>query len=121
MNRRHPSSNSSGIEISFEMFPPKTDGPAERLVRTVISLANLNPDFQIENGYPPNAAGKANMTYCSNSLAERFGALVMTLEMPFKDATDTPDNIQGWSPERCGQLARSCLDALHLCWDRVAV
>ena len=45
MNRRHPSSNSSGIEISFEMFPPKTDGPAERLVRTVIRLADLNPDF----------------------------------------------------------------------------
>ncbi len=84
-----------------------------------MSLANINPDFQVENGYPPNSGGNANMTYCSNSLAERFGALVMTLEMPFKDATATPDRIQGWSPERSGRLAHSCLDALHLCWEQV--
>jgi hypothetical protein len=43
----------------------------------------------------------------------------MTLEMPFKDTTATPDQFQGWSPERCGKLAHSCLDALHLCWDQV--
>ncbi len=84
-----------------------------------MTLANINPDFQVENGYPPNSGGKANMTYCSNSLAEHFAALVMTLEMPFKDATATPDRIQGWSPERCGRLAHSCLDALHLCWEQV--
>lgn len=84
-----------------------------------MTLANINPDFQVENGYPPNSGGNANMTYCSNSLAERFGALVMTLEMPFKDASATLDRIQGWSPERCGRLAHSCLDALHLCWKQV--
>ena len=84
-----------------------------------MTLANINPDFQVENGYPPNSGGNANMTYCSNSLAQRFAALVMTLEMPFKDATATPDRIQGWSPERCGRLAYSCLDALHLCWEQV--
>jgi len=84
-----------------------------------MSLANINPDFQVENGYPPNSGGNANMAYCSNSLAQRFGALVMTLEMPFKDATATLDRIQGWSPERCGRLAHSCLDALHLCWEQV--
>ena len=83
------------------------------------TLANLNPDFQIEHGYPANTSGNANMSYCSNALAERFGALVMTLEMPFKDATATADGIQGWSPERCGKLADSCLDTLHLCWDQL--
>ncbi len=86
-----------------------------------LTLANLNPDFQIENGYPANAAGQANMSYCSNSLAQEHGALVMTLEMPFKDASGTPDNVQGWSPERCARLARSCLDAIHLCWDQVVL
>lgn len=83
------------------------------------TLANLNPDFQIKHGYPANSAGNANMSYCSNSLAENYAALVMTLEMPFKDAADTPDRIQGWSPERCARLAHACLDALHLCWDQV--
>ncbi len=83
------------------------------------TLTNLNPDFQVEHGYPTNKKGQANMTYCSNSLAERFGVPVMTLEMPFKDAADTPDFEQGWSPERCMKLAGSCLDALHLCWEEM--
>ncbi len=83
------------------------------------TLARINPDFQTEFGYPPNSKGTANMSYCSNSLAEHFGVLVMTLEMPFKDATKTPDPIQGWSPERCRHLASSCLDSLHFCWDEV--
>ena len=83
------------------------------------TLASLNPDFQTERGYPPNSPGEANMSYCSNALAERFGKLVMTLEMPFKDASGTPHPVQGWSPERCVRLAHSCLDALHLCWERV--
>ena len=83
------------------------------------TLANVNPDFQFEQGYPVNRAGSANMSYCSSSLAQRFEALVMTLEMPFKDANGTVDQIQGWSPERCGRLAHSCLDTLHLCWDQV--
>lgn len=80
------------------------------------TLAKLNPDFQYAHGYPVNAKGQANMSYCSNSLAQRFNAPVMTLEMPFKDAIDTPDPDQGWSPERCMKLASTCLDALHLCW-----
>lgn len=83
------------------------------------TLANLNPDFQTEKGYPANSAGNANMSYCSNSLAERFASPVMTLEMPFKDAADTPEEMQGWSPERCIKLSSSCLDALHLCWDEM--
>ena len=83
------------------------------------TLANINPDFQVDRGYPPNGPGQANMTYCSNALAEEHGALVMTLEMPFKDTTATPDETYGWSPGRCARLAHSCLDTLHLCWDQV--
>ena len=33
-------------------------------------------------------------------LAERFGAVSMTLEMPFKDNADLPDPVYGWSPDR---------------------
>ena len=80
------------------------------------TLARINPDFQTVYGYPPNKAGKANMSLCSNALAEKFNCQAMTLEMPFKDASGTPDRDQGWSPERSMKLASSCLDALHLCW-----
>ena len=46
-------------------------------------------------------------------LAERFGAISMTLEMPFKDNADLPDPVYGWSTDRSRLLARACLDALH--------
>lgn len=83
------------------------------------SLAKLNPDFQFKYGYPAARKGKANMSLCSNALAEAFEAPAMTLEMPFKDTADTPDQNQGWSPERCMKLASSCLDALYINWDEM--
>ena len=50
-------------------------------------------------------------------LAERYGAISMTLEMPFKDNDDLPDPREGWSPDRSRHLGRACLDALHLIID----
>lgn len=71
-----------------------------------------NPDFQTTHGYPVAAPGTANMTMCTNAVAERFDALAMTLEMPFKDNADAPDALHGWSPERSGALGASAIDAL---------
>ncbi len=99
-----------------EGIPSWNDKRQQQLNAFKKTLAELNPDFQTERGYPPNAPGEGKLSYCSNALAEEFGVLAMTLEMPFKDATATPDMIQGWSPERCAGLARSCLDAIHLNW-----
>ena len=75
-------------------------------------LARRTPDFQTRLGYPVARAGKANLTMSTNQLAERFGAVSMTLEMPFKDNADLPDEAQGWSPERSAQLGRECMAAL---------
>ena len=59
------------------------------------------------------APGEANMSMSTTQLAERFGCVSMTLEMPFKDNFDLPDEVYGWSPERSKYLAGACLDALH--------
>jgi murein tripeptide amidase MpaA len=88
------------------------DAYSEALVRT-------SPDFQTEKGYEIPAPGKANLSMSTAQLAERFGAVSMTLEMPFKDNEQLPDPVHGWSPERCRLLARSCLDALHAVIDRI--
>jgi hypothetical protein len=37
----------------------------------------------------------------------------MTLEMPFKDNFNLPDEVYGWSPQRSKYLAYACLDTLH--------
>lgn len=75
-------------------------------------LVELNADFQTEKGYPAKAPGTANLTMSTAQTAENHGCLAMTLEMPFKDTTATPDETYGWSGERSKTLAHSCLDAL---------
>ncbi|HAF41460.1 MAG TPA: hypothetical protein DCG90_06815 [Sphingobium sp.] len=76
------------------------------------TLAARTPDFQTRLGYPVAAAGKANLSMSTNQVAERFGAVAMTLEMPFKDNDDLPDADHGWSPARSIQLAKDCLAVL---------
>jgi murein tripeptide amidase MpaA len=83
-------------------------------------LTRISPDFQTEKGYEIPGAGQANLSMSTAQLAERFGAVSMTLEMPFKDNADLPDPVYGWSPERCRLLARSCLDALFAIADRIS-
>ncbi len=76
------------------------------------TLARLNPDFQTEKGYPPKPPGQANMSMSTAQIAHLQGCLAMTLEMPFKDTTATPNPVYGWSTGRCKSLAHSCLDTL---------
>ena len=75
-------------------------------------LAAHTRDFQLAKGYGTAAPGKANLTMATNQIAERFGAVAFTLEMPFKDHDDNPDPVFGWSPERSKALAVSCLEVL---------
>ena len=75
-------------------------------------LERRTPDFQTKLGYPVAGAGRANLTMSTNQVAQRFGAVGMTLEMPFKDNNDLPCPAQGWSPERSAILGRDCLGAL---------
>jgi murein tripeptide amidase MpaA len=77
------------------------------------TLERLSPDFQRSQGYEIPAPGEANMSMSTTQLAERYGCVSMTLEMPFKDNFDLPDEVYGWSPQRSKFLAYACLDALH--------
>jgi len=77
------------------------------------ALLQANPDFQVKDGYPANRPGKANLKIGANWIAERFGCLSMTLEMPFKDIADGSEQRQGWSPARSRALGRSNLDAVY--------
>lgn len=76
-------------------------------------LAEVNSDFQTRVGYPAKPKGQANLTMSTGQTAENHKCLAMTLEMPFKDTTATSEPNQGWSPERSGKLAQSCLTVLN--------
>ena len=89
-----------------------TDRMAGLQDRFCVALERANPDFQRVYGYPVDPPGEANMSMCTNQIAQRFDCLAMTLEQPFKDTADTPQPSQGWSPGRAMALGASCLDAL---------
>lgn len=96
----------------FEGIPSWTDGHGEKFYEYARRLAKQTPDFQTELGYAKSAPGTANLSMSTNQLAERFGAVSMTLEMPFKDHDANPDAEFAWSPERCKRLAHACLETL---------
>ena len=96
----------------FEGIPNWTDALGEKFTRYGQALARRTPDFQTDLGYAIAAPGTANLSMSTNQLANRFGCVAMTLEMPFKDNRDLPDPIAAWSPERSMQLAQDCLATL---------
>ncbi|MBW8744711.1 MAG: hypothetical protein JF628_10265 [Sphingomonas sp.] len=97
----------------FEGIPNWTDRQGELYARFRETLARRSPDFQVEHGYAVAGPGSANLTMSTNQLANRYGAVAMTLEMPFKDNESLPDPDYGWSPERCMRMGEDCLGALH--------
>ncbi|HMO74468.1 MAG TPA: M14-type cytosolic carboxypeptidase [Sphingopyxis sp.] len=96
----------------FEGIPSIRPGQMEKYKAFEKALAASTPDFQLDLGYAESAPGQANLSMSTTQLAERFGAVSMTLEMPFKDNRDLPDPVQGWSPERSKLLAHACLATL---------
>lgn len=83
----------------FEGIPSITGAQLKLLSDFKTALAAFNPDFQTVHGYGRPEPGKANLAMCTNYVAETFGCLAMTLEMPFKDTADTPNAETGWSPD----------------------
>lgn len=96
----------------FEGIPSLKDTQKAGYDRYGELLDRRTPDFQRKLGYPTAPAGKGNLAMSTNQVAERFGAVSMTLEMPFKDHDPAADPRQAWSPERSMQLGRDCLGAL---------
>ena len=96
----------------FEGIPSLKPEQGDAFVEFGRRLAAHTPDFQTELGYDRAQPGRANLSLSTNQLAERFGAVSITLEMPFKDHDANPDSDHAWSPERSARLGVSCLEVL---------
>ena len=66
-------------------------------------------DFQVEHGYPKDAPGQANLTIASTAIGELFQCLAFTIEMPFKDNDNLPNEELGWTSNRSFTFGRDCL------------
>ncbi|SUA44602.1 carboxypeptidase [Neisseria zoodegmatis] len=71
-----------------------------------------SPDFQDEHGYDKDAPGQANMSMATAWVGENFRCLAYTLEMPFKDNDNLPDDDFGWNGQRSLRLGEAVLSAV---------
>lgn len=76
------------------------------------ALLEASSDFQTEEGYPKDAPGKGDLRCAGNYVGEAFDCLSLTLEMPFKDNDNAPDEERGWSPDRSMKLASDVVEAM---------
>lgn len=72
----------------------------------------INPDFQSVYGYDKDEPGKADLRIACNQVGQRFSCLSFTIEMPFKDNANIPDEKEGWSPARSKKLGESTLELM---------
>ncbi|RXZ44174.1 M14 family metallopeptidase [Crenobacter cavernae] len=72
-----------------------------------------SPDYQTEHGYEIDQFGDANMTLATSWVGETFGCLAFTLEMPFKDNANLPDDDYGWNGQRSLRLGEAMLTPIY--------
>ncbi|MBS0555421.1 MAG: hypothetical protein JSS47_23310 [Proteobacteria bacterium] len=103
-----------------EEVPGFTADAAIRQARFIECFATVCPDFQTEEGYKPGRFGEELLTLASKWVANHFGCVSLTLEMPFKDNANLPDEETGWSGARSKLMGAAMLNPVlrHLCDDR---
>ena len=83
------------------------------------TLALASPDFQDTHGYDKDAPGEANLSLATNWVGHTFGCLAFTLEMPFKDNDNLPDDDYGWSSQRSIRLGEAMLNPVYAVLNRL--
>ena len=95
-----------------EMLPSVTDAQRAEQQRYIAMLASASAEFQTEHGYPSGKYSEDALKLASKWVGHTFGCVSLTLELPFKDNLNRPDETNGWSSARSMQFGRDTLDSL---------
>jgi murein tripeptide amidase MpaA len=71
-----------------------------------------SPDFQDVHGYESGKYREDALKLASKYMSNEYKCLSLTLEMPFKDNADLPDERVGWNGERSAALGAAMLQAI---------
>lgn len=106
----HGDENIPYVFLNGSQGVPNYDERIERLEAAFQQqLLISSPDFQTEYGYPRREPGKAELTWATTWVGNQFRCLAFTLEMPFKDNANLPDDDYGWSGQRSLRLGEAML------------
>lgn len=95
-----------------EEVPGFTAAAAAAQACFVDTFLAVSPDFQTKEGYKPGRFGEELLTLASKWVANHFGCVSLTLEMPFKDNAILPDGHVGWNGARSKRLGAAMLDPI---------
>ena len=95
-----------------EMLPGFTEKQAQEQKAFIECFKHASPDFQDVYGYEASKYQTDALKLASKYVGNEFGCLSLTLEMPFKDNANLPDERVGWNGERSAALGASMLQAI---------
>jgi murein tripeptide amidase MpaA len=72
-----------------------------------------SPEFQDKRGYPSGKYHAELLKLASKYVGHHFKCVSLTLELPFKDNANMPDERVGWNGARSAQLGAACLQAIR--------
>lgn len=95
-----------------EMLPSFTEQQGKEQTAFIDAFKVASPDFQNEHGYAASKYKEDALKLASKYIGHQFGCLSLTLEMPFKDNANLPDERVGWNGERSAALGAAMLAAI---------
>jgi len=96
-----------------EMLEGFTEEQARAQQGFIDAFKQASPDFQDKHGYPSGKYRAELLKLASKYVGHHFKCVSLTLELPFKDNADMPDEKVGWNGARSAQLGAACLQAIH--------
>ena len=96
-----------------EMLPNFTARQAAEQDAFSADFRAASADFQSEHGYHASKYKDDVLKLASKYAGHTFGCLSLTLEMPFKDNANAPDERHGWSGGRSARLGAAMLEPIH--------
>ena len=95
-----------------EMLPGFTERQGQEQKAFIEAFRHASPDFQDKYGYAASKYREDALKLASKYIGKEFGCLSLTLEMPFKDNANLPDERVGWNGERSASLGAAILQAI---------
>ena len=95
-----------------DMDPACAPKQVEGVRRFKAALMRASPAFQTVVGYEASYGGDQAGGMCNRAVARRYGAIGLTLEMPFHDSLEAPDPVAGWSADASRRMGRDSLAAM---------
>ena len=95
-----------------EMLEGFTQQQQDEQQAFIDSFLQASTDFQSEHGYDPGKYREDVLQLASKYIGHTFKCVSLTLEMPFKDNANLPDETAGWNGARSARLGEAVLQPI---------